>query len=94
MRRQNTTITLPKWLKEVSPHPEKYLKRLLKTLAFLKMKEYERQMQVFEKKYKILFPQFEKKLKSQKKENFKLWDDYLVWKGLYQAYQKWHQRAK
>jgi len=94
MTRQGSTITLPKWIKEISPQPEKYLKSILKTLAFLKMKEYERQMQVFEKKYKTSFPQFEKKLKSQKKEDFNLWDDYLVWKGLYQAYQKWQERTK
>ena len=93
MARQSSTITLPKWIKEISPEPEKYLKGILKTLAFLKMKEYERQMQVFEK-IQNLFSSIWEKIKTSKKEDFNLWDDYLVWKELYQAYQKWQERTK
>ena len=56
------------------------------------MKEYERQLQIFEAKYKASFPQMEKRIKAEKKENFELWDDYIVWKGLYEAYNKWRKR--
>lgn len=94
MANKSSTITLPKWAREIIPRPQKYLKDSLKNLAFLKMKEYERQIQTFKQRYKISFNQFEKKVKSLKKENFKLWDDYLVWKGLNDAYQKWFKRYK
>lgn len=94
MANKTSTITIPKWVWEISPQPQKYLKEIFKTLAYLKMKEYERQLQPFKEKYKISFEQFEKKVKTQKKENFELWDDYLIWKGLNQAYQKWFKRYK
>jgi len=91
-RNYTKTITLPKWIQEITPRPEKYLKSLFKTMAFLKMKEYQKQIQPYQEKYRFSFNQFEKKVKSQKKENFEIWDDYLVWKGLHQAYQKWLKR--
>ena len=56
------------------------------------MKEYERKMQGFQKKYKLPFSAFEKKVISGKKENARLWDDYIVWKGIDAAYQKWVKR--
>lgn len=88
------TITFPKWIKEITPQPEKYLKDLFKAIAFLKMKEYQKQIQPYQEKYHLSFNQFEKKVKSQKKESFEVWDDYLVWRGLYQAYQKWLKRYR
>lgn len=94
MAQQTTTITIPKWARELTTQPQKPVKDLLKTLAFLKMKEYERQTDVFRKKYKIGFTQFEKKIKASKKENFVQWDDYLVWKGMETAYQTWQKRYK
>lgn len=94
MANKTSTVTIPKWIREISPQPQKYLREIFKSLAFLKMKEYERQLQPYQKKYKITFEQFEKKVKSQRKENFQLWDDYLIWKGIYQAYQKWLKRYK
>lgn len=94
MPNKSSTITIPKWVREIAPAPQKYIKELLKALAFLKMKEYERELQPFKEKYKVSFEQFEKRLKSQEKENFKVWDDYLIWKGLYLTYQKWLKRYK
>jgi len=92
MAQRNFSYTLPKWVTELTPQPKEYLTGILRSVVFAKMKEYERHMQVLESKYKISFSQFEKKVKSQKKENFELWDDYIVWKGLYEAYEKWHKR--
>jgi len=93
-KKSNKTVSLPEWIKEISPQPIKYFKGLLKTVAFLKMKEYQRQIQPYQEKYKLSFDQFEKMVKSQKEENFEIWDDYLVWKGLHLAYQKWLKRYK
>lgn len=94
MSNKISTITFPKWIKEISPFPQKFLKNLIKSFVYLKMKEYERQLQPFENKYKSTFWEFEKKVKFQKEENFKIWDDYLIWKGLYLSYQKWLKRYK
>lgn len=94
MLNKNSTTIFPEWVKELSPTPEKYIRDFFKNLAFLKMKELEREMEVYEKKYRISFEEFEKKLKKKKKENFKSWDDYLVWKGIYLARQKWFKRYK
>ncbi|MBI4137907.1 MAG: hypothetical protein HY472_01520 [Candidatus Sungbacteria bacterium] len=65
---------------------------MVKTAAFAKMKEYERQAQVFTEKYKTQFDAFEKNLLSSKKENTALWDDYLIWKGVEEARKKWMKR--
>ncbi len=94
MSNKTSTIIIPKWVKEITQKPQKYIKEIFRNVAFLKMKEYEREIQPFQEKYKIPFEKFEKKVKSQKKENFEIWDDYLVWKGLYLAYQKWFKRYK
>ena len=94
MSNKISTITFPKWIKEISPFPQKFLRELIKSFVYLKMKEYKRQLQPFENKYKVTFEEFEKKAKFQKKENFKIWDDYLIWKGLYLSYQKWLKRYK
>lgn len=94
MANNTSTIVIPKWIKEITPTPSKYVREIFKTLAFWKVKEYERQLQPFQEKYKISFEHFEKKIKSQKGENFENWDDYLIWKGLYSAYQKWLKRYK
>jgi len=92
MNNKSSAIIIPKWFKEINRSPQSYMREMFKTLAFLKMKEYERELQPFKEKYKISFEEFEKKVKSQKKENFEIWDDYLVWKGLHLARQKWLKR--
>ncbi len=94
MNNNTSTITIPKWFREITKTPQKYINQMFKTLAFLKIKEYERQLQSFKEKYKVSFERFEQKAKSQKKESFKMWDDYLIWKGTYLAYQKWLKRYK
>lgn len=86
------TITLPSWLKEISPQPKIYLKRLLKSSAFVKMQEYKKKLQIYEIKYRTQFDEFEKKVKSLNKENFEMWDDYIIWQGLNKAYEKWQKR--
>ena|SRR3990170_8092660 len=92
MADRNFSYTLPKWVMELTPYPKQYVASILRNVVFAKMKEYERQRQVFESKYKIPFSQFEKRVKTQKTENFEFWDDYIVWKGLQNAYHKWHKR--
>ena len=92
MANNNSTITIPKWIGEISSTPTRYVRDVFRTLIFEKMKEYEREMQPFQEKYKISFEKFEQKVKSQKKEDFEIWDDYLLWKGFHLAHQKWLKR--
>ncbi|MEK7532110.1 MAG: hypothetical protein AAB579_00685 [Patescibacteria group bacterium] len=94
MAQQTTTITVPKWIQKNAAETKPSVKDLLRTFAFLKMKEYERQTDAFRQKYKTDLIRLEKKIKTGKKENPELWDDYIVWKGLNLAYQKWVKRYK
>lgn len=49
-------------------------------------------MAIYENKYKLEFDDFEKQVQKSKKENFDIWDDYIVWQALNTAYQKWQKR--
>lgn len=91
-RQSSLKLNIPVWIKEITPSPKKYLDHLFKAMAFSKMQEYQRKQEPFKSAYKQDFPAFEKKLKTLKKEDFKKWDDYIIWKGIYQAYQKWLKR--
>ncbi len=56
----------------------------LQEFAFLnasqKLSEFEQEKQYFERKYNLLFTDFEKNFKSSNEENFEQEDDYLAWK--------------
>lgn len=45
-------------------------------------------LELFRKKYKSSFDDFEKKIKSSGRENTNKWDDYIEWKGLNKYYQE------
>ena len=92
MAERNISYTIPKWVAEMTPQPKKYLTGILRSIAFAKMKDYDKQLQVFQAKYSMPFDQFEKKVAKQGKEEFELWDDYIVWKGLTEAQKKWLKR--
>ena len=94
MAQRNFSYTIPKWVEELTPQPKKYLTSILRSVAFAKMKEYERQIQPFEAKHRVPFERFEKRIGRQKQERFALWDDYIVWKGLHEAYQRWLNRYR
>ncbi|MEK7541447.1 MAG: hypothetical protein AAB533_01205 [Patescibacteria group bacterium] len=89
---QRYTSTIPKWAQETMPRATRPVSRLFKSIAFLKMKEYERQTQTFEERHQMPFLMFEKKIGALKKEDAAAWDDYLVWKGLEAAREKWRKR--
>lgn len=92
MSNKGTIIQAPKWLAEITTTPQKYVRDIFLSLAFAKMKEYERQIEIFERKYQLTFDKFEKKINSLKEEDFKMWDDYLEWKAIDSAYKKWLKR--
>lgn len=89
--KQKLTIYSPRWLKEIG-QLELQLREFLLSLAFTQMQNYKVRVSIFTRKYKVDFSRFEIKLRQAKKENFEYWDDYLVWKALYDSYKKWERR--
>jgi hypothetical protein len=55
------------------------------------MAEFKKQMEIFERKYKTEFDEFEKRMKKTEKEDFEEWDDYIIWEGLHKGYLKWKE---
>ncbi len=52
--------------------------------ALSKMEYYKERGEAFEKKYKMSFEEFEKRVNTSKEENFGEWDDYIDW-GAYKS---------
>lgn len=65
--------------------------QLYQSLAFAKVFELQREIEIFKKKYKTKFAIFEKKVKTSKKEKAEAWDDYIVWSGLEEAMKFWQK---
>ena len=88
MSAQQVKVKIPKWVEKVPNKEELYLDFLV-SMALVKMQDYKKETEIYQGKYKMPFEKFEKKILAQKKENPKWWDDYIVWKGYHQAYNKW-----
>ncbi len=58
--RATSTVTVPKWIGEIAPQPKKAVVHLLKTITFLKLKDYERQISIFQERHCMTFDAFEK----------------------------------
>ena len=43
-------------------------------------------IKMYEEKYKLKFKEFEQKVKTESKEKFDYWDDYLEWKAYHIKY--------
>ncbi|HLB70721.1 MAG: hypothetical protein OIN88_16090 [Candidatus Methanoperedens sp.] len=65
------------------------LVHIVHDLSLAKMKEYRSAMQEFEKKYGLIFEDFEEQLKTTDKEDFEKWDDYIEWKAYSRSYTSW-----
>lgn len=85
------TFEAPVWVAEI-PEKNALFTDFLMATALIKMCEYKNHIEIFEKKYKKIFNKFEKEVNSSKRENFKLWDDYISWKGYQKAYEIWKKR--
>lgn len=69
---------------------ESFYEFLLST-SITKMTEYKKQMEIFERKYKTEFEEFQKRIRMSEKEDFEEWDDYIIWEGLHKGYMKWKE---
>lgn len=58
-------------------------------MSLYKIKEYESAMQGFEKKYGLVFDDFERQIQSAAKEDFEKWDDYIEWKAYSRSHIYW-----
>ncbi len=62
--------------------------------ASSKVSKFKEECRLFEKKYKMSFSDFEKKIENKKEENFEKWDDYLAWKFANDAKNHWFNNLK
>jgi len=84
-------VKVPEWVLEEATE-EEILIDWSTALALRKMQEYARQAEVYKQRYKLPFEEFERRVLSSDKENPEEWDDYVVWKGLHLAAEKWRKR--
>ncbi len=62
--------------------------------AKYKIEHYSKKIKKMEKKYKMVFSDFEAKIKrTTNKENFEEWDDYILWESYIKALQYWSKMA-
>jgi len=84
-------LRVPSWISDIEPAQKSFYDFLL-SYAFSKAQDYKARSQVYERKYCVDFPKFERSLHSSPTEDIKKWDDFIVWKALYDSYQKWERR--
>ncbi len=94
MQHNSPETETPEWVNELTGEPQQYLNRLLKMVAFSKMQEYDRKQEPFRARYNAEFPAFEKRVVEEDSEDTDAWDDYVVWKGVHAARQKWAERYR
>ena len=76
---------------KVSKEEIKLFEILKKEAEISEIKE---KISFFEKKYRCNFKEFEKRIKKLKKENFKMWDDYIEWEGFVKYLHKLERELK
>jgi len=62
--------------------------------ARYKVEHYSKKIKEMEKKYNMVFSEFEAKIeKTTGQENFEEWDDYILWESYVKALQYWSKMA-
>jgi hypothetical protein len=70
------------------------LSALVHDQAMFKVEHYSKKIKEMEKKYNMVFSDFEAKIKrTANKENFEEWDDYILWESYVKALQYWGKMA-
>jgi len=96
---QNVTLKVPEnmyqFVSDLFETREEMLKDFLYSIALTKVSDYRKREQVYEKKYKQSFKEFEKRvLEKDREEVFEEWDDYITWKAVHEAYKLWAEKYK
>lgn len=60
--------------------------------ALTKMEVYKARSGVFEKKYRMVFESFKKKVETTPKEDFEKWDDLIEWDANHAAFLEWKKK--
>ncbi|MCX9009637.1 MAG: hypothetical protein OIN66_00815 [Candidatus Methanoperedens sp.] len=68
------------------------LSALVHDQATYKVEYYTKKIKEMEKKYNMVFSDFEAKITANK-ENFEEWDDYILWESYVKALQYWSKMA-
>lgn len=87
----NAQVLTKRKLKELGTTTEEIF-RLLASQAFVKMRGYKTKTEFFQKKHGMPFGQFKKKIEDAKEEIFEEWDDFILWEGFQELYEKWLKR--
>jgi hypothetical protein len=72
--------------------PPRVREEAIRSHVLAQMLDLKRRLEPYEQKYKMSFSRFKRKVESLKEENFEMWDDFIVWEGLNDAYQSWKKR--
>lgn len=84
-------LRVPNWIDDIAPAQKSFFDFLL-SYAFSKTQDYKVRSDVYTRKYRVEFPEFERSINSSTSENMQKWDDFIVWKALYDSYKKWERR--
>ncbi len=70
------------------------LSALVHDQAVCKVEHYSKKIKEMEKKYNMVFSDFEAKIKgTANKEDFEEWDDFILWESYVKALQYWSKMA-
>jgi len=89
---ETLTLKLPSWINKEEAENE-FLDNL-RIKAQLKIEYYRSKMLPFEKKYHTSLAEFKNRFKSENKENFVQWDDFIEWEASFTLYNEWKQRLE
>jgi len=84
-------IHIPTWVFEETTE-EEIIREWSLARALRKMQEYARQEAIYRQRYGLPFEEFEKRVLAAEREDLAEWDDYVVWRGLHLAAEKWRKR--
>jgi hypothetical protein len=82
---------LVKWLEEEKENKH-FIKEYATGKALFKMQEYKKREEIYQRKYKADFIDFEKSVLSAKSEDQNSWDDYIEWNAFHSARELWESR--
>ncbi len=99
MEMQTVTLKVPanlyKSISDLFETREEMLEDFLFSIALVKVSDYRKREDVYEKKYGQSFKKFEKRvLDKGREENFEEWDDYIIWKAIHEAHNLWAEKCK
>lgn len=96
---QEITLKVPAnmygFVSDIFETKDELLRDFLCSITLAKVSDYRKREEVYEKKYRQRFEEFEKRvLDKDREEIFEEWDDYILWKAIHKAYELWAKKYK